>query len=124
MLPAVQSSHWCAVMMGRRSVIQLAVLFVAVLAVVCAVRAAFHDPYGLNGKSLYVCVESGRLFSLSTDEAGMVPARNPQTGDYTLLPCARTRDGRLRVGERYRPVLVEQLADTNRRVDPATLTVR
>ena len=111
-------------MPGRRRVIQLAILLLAGFSVACAVRAALHDPYGLDDRALYVCVESGRLFNLTADEAGMVPARNPQTGRLTLLPCARADEGGLHVGGRYGSILREQLADANRRVDPVTLAVR
>lgn len=110
-------------MPGRRKAIQLSVLLLAGFAVVCAVRAVLHDPYGLDARTRYICVATGMFFNLSAEEAGMVPATNPRTAEPTLLPCALGDDGRTHVGERYRPALVEQLAEVNRHVDPVTLAV-
>jgi hypothetical protein len=111
-------------MSGRKRAIQVAVLAFALLAIACAVRAARHDPFGLDARSRYVCVATGELFELSADQAGMVPARSPRTGEWTLLPCAVGDDGRLYVGQRYRPVLTDRLGDANHHVDPQTLAVR
>jgi len=110
-------------MKGERRNLVLAV--VAVAALVAA--ALFAWPYlqpaaGPATELQLVCVASGKKFTLPVDEAAMIPARNPDTGAYTLLPYTRGDDGTVRIEERYRPALAG-LTDVNRAVDPETYVV-
>jgi hypothetical protein len=54
----------------------------------------------------------------------MIPARNPQTGQYTLVLCAKDAEGAWRVMEDNRGIVEEQLQDCNKWVDPQTLRIR
>lgn len=71
----------------------------------------------------FVCVATGQLFALDRKDVVALPARNPKTGEDTLLPCVRDADGVLRVSGRYGAAL-QQLGAKNRYVDPETLVVR
>jgi len=81
-----------------------------------------EDPYDLPPRNMFVCVATGELFELSPDEAGMIPARNTNTGERTLLPCVVGTNGVCRVGERYRSQL-DRMEDVNHYVDPHTVMV-
>ncbi len=71
----------------------------------------------------FVCVETGDTFWLDRSEIACIPAQNPDTARRTLLPCIKSEDGVLRVGEHYREVLAG-LAEVNAHVDTDTLGVR
>ena len=70
----------------------------------------------------FVCVETGKTYSLTREQAALLPAENPQTHERTLLPCVK-RDGVLYVSARYRDSLL-QLGERNKYVDTETLAVR
>jgi hypothetical protein len=72
----------------------------------------------------FVCVASGETFDLTVEEAAMIPARHPETGQYTLILCTRGEDGAWRAAEETRGILEDQLAGVNRWVDPRTLQIR
>lgn len=99
-----------------------------VLAVVILVVAAAYAVYQLtrpgviSNKVELVCVATGEVYAMSRDELIMIPAKNPDTNQRTLLPC-HEKDGKLYVNERYRAAL-ERLGDQNHYVDPETLAVR
>ena len=69
-----------------------------------------------------VCVATGRQFEIDRDRIGTVPAKNPDTGERTLLPCEAKENGQIVLVARYRSLL-EQLKEKNEHVDPATLVV-
>lgn len=71
-----------------------------------------------------VCVTTGEVFTRSVEEAAIIPAKNPKTGAYTLLPCTRRDDGTVQVDDFYRGALAGALAEVNRVVDPQTLLVK
>lgn len=98
-------------------------VLVVILLVVAAGIAYWQWPFGrsLPEQVNFVCVATGATFSLSRDNVRRIPAANPETGEYTLLPCV-DEGGVLRVdGHYYEAVL--GLADQNRYVDPNTLVV-
>ncbi len=72
----------------------------------------------------YVCVSTGELFYLSNEEAAMIPARHPQTGVATLIPCIRNDDGSVAVEEGFRALLEGELSKYNHVVDMETLIVK
>ncbi len=81
-----------------------------------------RDANALPSRLTLVCVATGKTFTLDRSKVSMLPVRNPETGEYTLLICHK-RDGRWFVSERARQTL-ETLAAVNRWVDPQSLEVR
>ena len=71
----------------------------------------------------FVCVVTGEQFRLSIADVGMIPARRPDNGQRTLVPCVTGADGQPHVDEHYRAVIEGRLAGVNRCVDVATLGV-
>lgn len=72
----------------------------------------------------FVCVSTGEVFNISRDKVpNILPAKNPKTGQMTLLPVSKHDDGKLYVGTRRREEL-KQLGEVNHYVDPKTLEVR
>ncbi len=69
-----------------------------------------------------MCVATGDFVDFGYDEITMVPMRNPQTGDRTMLPCIE-RDGQMFVDSHYRRTL-DRIKELNAYVDPETLAVR
>jgi hypothetical protein len=78
---------------------------------------------GLPDQISFVCVESGKVFHLSRYNVASVPAKNPDTGAATLLPCMKDEHGVLRVSSRCREALAG-LGEKNRYVDAQTFEVR
>ncbi len=76
----------------------------------------------LENRLLFVCVATGDTFTLDREDVVMIPAKNPNTDELTLLPATR-EDGELRVHARYRGSL-QRLREKNEYVDPETLVVR
>lgn len=81
-----------------------------------------RDANALPSRLTLVCVATGKTFTLDRSKVGMLPARNPETGEHTLLICHQ-RDGKWYVTDRARQTL-ESLAGVNRWVDPQSLEVR
>ncbi len=108
------------VLTSRSGKILLAiVLFVG--AGVLAYRNLSQRPISRNVN--FVCVATGRMFSLDRKGVVTLPAQNPKTGEATLLPCVKDADGVVRVSGRYAGAL-QELGAKNRYVDPETLVVR
>lgn len=79
----------------------------------------------LPGSIKFVCVATGKVFSFSpSNMPSIFPAKNPDTGQMTLLP-ATEKDGKLYASSRYaRDSLREpELAKVNKYVDPSTYEV-
>ncbi len=72
----------------------------------------------------YVCVSTGEMFSLSIEEAAMIPARHPQTKVRTLIPCIRNDDGTVAIEEGFRETLERELSKYNHVVEMETLIVK
>lgn len=70
----------------------------------------------------FVCVATGKTYNINRDDVGSIPLKNPDTGQVTLLPCAR-REGKLFVDSHYRSAL-KGLAEVNQYVDTNTLEVK
>ncbi len=83
---------------------------------------AFRRASPLPDKITFVCVETGATFNIDRDKVYVIPARNPRTGQATLLPCSE-RNGVLYVGNHYRGALLN-LGEKNHYVDTQTLAVR
>ncbi len=108
------------VLTSRSGKILLAiVLFVG--AGVLAYRNLNQRP--ISRKVNFVCVATGRMFSLDRKDVVTLPAQNPKTGEATLLPCVKDADGVVRVSGRYAGAL-QELGAKNRYVDAETLVVR
>lgn len=104
-----------------RAKVLLAIVFLAVAGgLICyQLRGGASLPDEVN----FVCAASGRTFDLDRNTIAMIPAKNPKTGERTLLPCYREEDGVLRVSPRYREQLLE-LGETNQYVDVESLAVQ
>lgn len=103
------------------------IIVVATIVVVAAGMYWFfiRRPDPLAGTVRLVCVATGERFSVDTRNLpSMFPAKNPKTGEYTLLPMGE-EDGRLMVSRRYRDYVRDPnwLGKVNRYVDPNTLEV-
>jgi len=110
------ASFWAS---SRNKAILAGVLIV--IAVVFVARQIWK-PGALPSGVRYVCVSTGKVFTLPRDKVNLIPEVNPDTGEHTLLPCSE-RDGAVRVTSRYRDALV-QLGDKNHYVDIETLLVK
>ena len=82
------------------------------------------DGIKIKSKELMVDVSSGDLFeySLKKNKGSMIPAKNPDTGEYALFPVYRDDDGDYYIVGRYmsgmRDLDVEPTA-----IDPSTYRV-
>lgn len=76
----------------------------------------------LGNKLMYVCVETGEVFTFDRGKTRIPPLENPKTGRRTLIACSK-KDGKLYVSSRDR-VLLKELAGLNKVIDPETLQVR
>lgn len=72
----------------------------------------------------YVCVETGKTYWLERGEARVLPGKNPDTGEKTLLPCFEADDGTVRVRPACRQ-LIQQLNEQgkNKFVDGESLAI-
>jgi hypothetical protein len=101
-----------------------------VLAVVLFAAAAVFAWRSLSSDSpiprdfAFVDVETGELFDLSLRNVGVIPAKSPKTGKFTLLPCKKDEHGVMRVNEPFRASLHDELKSINKYVDPFTLEVK
>lgn len=69
-----------------------------------------------------VCVKTGRRFEMKRKDIRMLPAKNPETSEFTLLPCEE-RDGKWFIVSRYQAQL-GGMSDVNQIVDPQTYEVK
>jgi len=78
----------------------------------------------LSDSVAFVCVETGRTYALARDDIpSILPARNPDTGAFTLLPMTEN-DGKRMVSPRYAGALDDpELAKVNKYVDVQTLEI-
>lgn len=77
--------------------------------------------HALPNRFQCVCVATGKVYSLDLRALSFLPAKNPDTGQQTLLPVVQ-QDGELYVIDRARPTL-QGLGELNKFVDPNTLRV-
>ncbi len=101
-------------------------LGVGLLLLAGGVLTYFYWPEGspLPKKTPFICVASGEVFALAQNDLPLVfPARNPKTGQDTLIPAEKREDGRFVAMSRYARGLLreKELARLNRYVDPNTL---
>lgn len=100
-------------------------LIAAVVILIAAGGAYFFlggKPADFPTNHQLVCVATGKFYSLASDELRQFPEKNPDTGEYTLMPVTK-RDGRYYVSARHSAPLADKLKDVNRCVDPKTLEV-
>ncbi len=95
------------------------------LLVVAGGLFVYFRPQGspFPSKRAFVCVATGEVFRFSESDApGVVPGKNPKTGERTLLPAEVGADGKVLAKSRYaRSALQDpELARVNRYVDPKT----
>jgi hypothetical protein len=106
---------------AQKVVLAVVILAVAAFLTIRATRGGKDDV--LLTKSGFVCVATGEIFELKVANVGIIPAKNPKTGQMTLVPCARGEDGKMRVSAHYRLLLRDDLKDLNKFVDAASLEV-
>jgi len=82
-----------------------------------------YDESVLSDRVSLVCVESGDIFVLARAEIRTLPARNPDTGESTLVPCVVDREGTLRVDDAFKHAL-QEMGERNQYVDRESLQVR
>ena len=103
------------------------ILVVALLVVAGAIFFYFgRDAGPLPNSIRFVCVATGEFYDLARDDVpSILPAKNPDTGEATLLPVVKDEDGTLHLNERYAYGLIDgpQLAEVNRYVDPQTFEI-
>jgi hypothetical protein len=102
--------------------VQVGVLVVALAVAGVLTYRAMSGPEELSEDVNFVCVASGKTFSIDRDNVTSLPVQNPETKQATLVPCVR-REGKLFVDRHYRSVL-EELAEVNQYVDKETLAVK
>ena len=71
----------------------------------------------------FICVATGKTFSIDRKDVKSLPLENPKTGERTLLPCCM-RDGVLYVDDHYARLLFDKLREKNRYVDTESLAVQ
>jgi hypothetical protein len=77
------------------------------------------------GKRQFVCVETGKFYWFSRDDAPRIlPGTNPDTKKQTLMPVSVGEDGKLYVRERSASAMRRELAELNKFVDPETLLIK
>lgn len=59
----------------------------------------------IRDEILFVDVQTGELFDYKIRKSAVIPAKNPDTGNASLLPVDEEADGTLRIRERYLNVL-------------------
>jgi hypothetical protein len=111
-----------AVSLGSRGKVAIAVALI--VGAGAYVWFGSGDPTKLSDKLRFVCVSTGKFYLLSRDKVVMIPARNPDTNEETLVPCGfPDEQGVVHVMKRCRET-VRILGEKNRYVDPETLVVR
>lgn len=108
--------------MSKNTKIGLAIVLLAVAGFM-TYRSLRTDDV-IADKALFACVETGEIFNLDWDDVPAIPAKNPKTGEWTLLPCEKRKDGIYILSRRYAAALQESLKDRNHYVDVGTLEVR
>ena len=86
----------------RRRTVKIVVSIVALALAGYLGRSFWSDGSPLPSRFHFVCVETGKIFNLSVEEAGMIPATNHKTGRRTLIPCVPDEDGGYRNDENGR----------------------
>lgn len=81
-----------------------------------------HQPPLLPTEVNFVCVATGEMFRIDREKVTIIPAQNPKSGEFTLLPCVRREDG-VYVDQHYAPS-IKRFAETNKHVDAKTLRVQ
>jgi hypothetical protein len=107
--------------LNKQAKLLLAVVFLAAAGVVLIGYIRQQSGPLASGVE-FVCVQTGQTFSLARDKINQIPAKNPKTGEMTLLPC-REENGVKYILPRYRGELTD-LGDKNRVVDGETLAIR
>ena len=107
----------------NRGKLSVALAVVAVLGVGVVLYGQLRGARPLPNTVKFVCVATGKTYGFDrTRTSTVLPARNPDTGERTLLPCY-AKDGALYVVPRYSSALTE-LGDKNQYVDTETLAVQ
>lgn len=88
------------------------------------VLRSFSSSSPVASEYAFVDVATGEIMVLDMDKVGIIPAKNPKTGEWNLLPCKRNEKGVYVVNEPFRASLQDELKDKNRFVDPFTLEVK
>jgi uncharacterized protein YbaR (Trm112 family) len=84
-----------------------------------------RTPPPLPSEVKFVCVATGEVFRIARERIpSFLPAKNPNTGERTLLPVVE-RDGKLFANERhaYGCLSRPEVAEVNKYVDPQTLEI-
>jgi len=81
------------------------------------------EPRALPDRMTFVDVSTGERMQLDLGKIRVIPAKNPRTGERTLLPCGLAADGKWVIDGHYREAVLA-LGETNRHVDPSTLELK
>lgn len=111
-------------MSSKAGKIALAIAVLVVAGLVYMRTTGGAPDAGLPKDFGFVCVVTGEVFDMDIDDVLSIPAKNPKTGERTLLPCKPDENGVMRVLEFYRAPLMGDLKDVNKFVDPASLEVK
>ena len=101
---------------------RISLIVVLLLAAAFLVYREFARPGVIPDEINFVCVVTGTTFSLDRDDVYSYPAKNPDTGEMTLLPVYE-EDGVWYVSSHYRATVLG-FGERNRYVDTNTLAVR
>ncbi|MCC7293803.1 MAG: hypothetical protein IT449_17225 [Phycisphaerales bacterium] len=115
--------------MGRQDHKQLVLTLAAILALASGGVLTFRyfrnpsSPAPLARQLVFIDVTSGERMDIDLQSIRVIPAKNPKTGQRTLIPCGQNADGKWVVDAHYRDA-VSAFGEANRYVDPKSLEVK
>ena len=104
--------------------VKIAIIVVALLAAAVLAWKNLQTTNAIPSTANFVCVVTGKTYTIDKKDLISIPAKNPDTGEATLLPLKLDSvGGKQEVDPHYREFL-DQLQKVNKYVDPSTLEVR
>lgn len=108
-------------MVNKKVIAAVAILLAA--GAVAAYNLALFKKRPYTEAIQYVCVKSGKFYSIARDgRTHVLPRVNPDTGEATLVPVYE-EDGQWLVSKRQRG-LIQDLGELNQYVDAKSLAVK
>jgi hypothetical protein len=65
-------------------------------------------PGPLKNSIMFRCVETQEVFSLNRSSINRIPAQNPETGEFTLLPIYQDENGDWQYSPRYADLIPDK----------------
>ena len=98
---------------------QIVIVVLALGATVWSLARTMLGDDGMNfpDRWVFVDVETGRLYAVSTDERVVIPGRSPESGNRSLFPVSEGDDGTWTINERF----LEGAASNEHRSDNAPI---